>query len=429
MYWQKRKDRSGKIYYSFVQWDPVNRRNIRLRASEVPADIATDAQADEFCRLRDAETEAAKFRIQRKLAWKKKFYDFEELLAIFETEVKRRAPNSWQGPMYYFQQYALDFFLNKKQCNNLNNWPLFFEEFRDWLMTVKTGKRTKGNGLAYSSRNNVIGAVNLFLDVMYRKGKCDPPQKCQKFSRHLLNWRNAEHVIADEEAAVIIQRLRDLDDTGLAADFFTVLLNTGMRLGEGLGLSLADFFPGSPDNKLIRGALERHGLNCLGYISLESQLSKTVKPRKDDGTVGRKPLKGRKRVEASASRVVPILDKATFNVLARRFNEQTDHLISRRYGDSKSDYLLFNGIDKNRFSRLLREAYQGTRFTHKSPHCARHTFATNFAGMTNADTGLCRLVLGHRDEDTTLGYVHLFEQINRQVRAKKLVQSKIQLIS
>lgn len=85
-------------------------------------------------------------------------------------------------------------------------------------------------------------------------------------------------------------------------------------------------------------------------------------------------------------------------------------------------------MDKNRFSRLLREAYQGTRFTHKSPHCARHTFATNFAGMTNADTGLCRLVLGHRDEDTTLGYVHLFEQINRQARAKELVKTKIALV-
>jgi hypothetical protein len=129
MYWQKRKDRSGTIYYSFVQWNPVERKNTRLRASEVPADISTDAHADAFCRLRDAESEAAKFRIQRKLAWKKKFYDFEELLSIFETEAKHRAPNSWQGTIYYLQQYGFDFFLNKKQCNNLNNWPLFFLYF------------------------------------------------------------------------------------------------------------------------------------------------------------------------------------------------------------------------------------------------------------------------------------------------------------
>ncbi|MBK8202819.1 MAG: tyrosine-type recombinase/integrase [Bdellovibrionales bacterium] len=428
MYWEKRKDRAGNAYYSFVQWDPVNRRNIRLRTSEVPGSITTDSQADIFCRLREAEEEAAKVRIQRKLEWKKKFYDFEELLSIFEIEAKRRAPNSWQGPMYYLQQYGLDFFLNKKQCNNLNNWGLFFEEFRDWLLTVKTGKRTKSQGLAYSSRNNIIGAVNLFLDVMFRKGKWEQVAKCQKFARHLLAWRNADHVIADDEASIITQRLREVDVTGLAADFYVVLLNTGMRLGEGLSLSLADFFPGSPDNKIIRGALDRHDLKSFGYISLESQLANAIKPRKESGVVVRKPLKGRKRVDARASRVIPILDKETFNILARRFNEQTELIADGKFGNSKSDYLLFDGLDKNRFSRLLREAYTGMRFSHKSPHCARHTFATKFAGFTNADTGLCRLVLGHRDEDTTLGYVHLFEQINRQARAKVLVKSKIALI-
>ena len=69
-----------------------------------------------------------------------------------------------------------------------------------------------------------------------------------------------------------------------------------------------------------------------------------------------------------------------------------------------------------------------TAFKHKSPHCARHTFATNLAGLTHADTGFCRLVLGHKDEDTTLGYVHLFEQINRQARSKVLVKTKIALV-
>src|SRR4051794_34092737 len=129
MYWVRRNDRQGKSYYSFVQWDPKQRRNIRLRRSEVPANVATDAQADAFCKVREAETEAAKFRIERKLSWQKTFYNFEDLLEIFEIELKRRAPNSWRGPLYYFRQYALDFFLNEKQSNNINNWPLYFEEF------------------------------------------------------------------------------------------------------------------------------------------------------------------------------------------------------------------------------------------------------------------------------------------------------------
>lgn len=428
MRWEKRKDRYGKPYYSFSHWDPITRKNIRLKRAETPANILTDAQAAEFCRLRQAEDEASKFRIQRKLAWQKKFYDFEKLLEIFEAESKVRAPNSWQAPLYYLKQYALDFFLNHKQCNNLNNWPLFFEEFRDWLMTVGTGKRTKGGGLAYSSRNSVIGAVNLFLDVMARKGKCEQAPKCRKFPRHLMNRRSAEDVISDDEAKIIHRRLVDIDETGLAADFFAVLLHSGLRFGEALGLSLADFSPGLPEVVLIKGAVSRHGLQCFGYISLESQVANTIRPRAVDGRVPRKPLKGRKRIDAKSSRTIPILDKQAFNALARRFNEQTDLLERGKFGSSKNDYLLFDGLEKNRFSRFLREAYEGTSFKQKSPHCARHSFATNLAGITHADTGFCRLVLGHKDEETTLGYVHLFEQINRQARAKVLVKSKIALV-
>ena len=243
-----------------------------------------------------------------------------------------------------------------------------------------------------------------------------------------MNRRTAEDVISDEDAKIIHQRLVDLDDTGVVADFFLVLLHSGLRLGEGLGISLADFSPGVPEVALVKGAIQRHSLQCFGFIALESQVANTIHPRSRDGKVPRKPLKGRKRIDAKGSRTIPILDKQAFNSLARRFNDQTELLENGKFGTSKSDYLLFDGLDKNRFSRLLREAYEGLSFKHKSPHCARHTFATNLAGITHADTGFCRLVLGHKDEDTTLGYVHLFEQINRQARSKVLVKSKIALV-
>ena len=431
MYWERRNGADGNLQYCFIYWDPKAKANIRLKQADVPQDIETDMQADAFCRLKEAETEASKMRIARKLAWQKKFYDFEELLKIFEKEVQKRAPNSWQGQMYYLEHYGLDFFLNKKQSNNLNNWPLHFEEFRDWLLTVKTGKTTKTGGLAYSSRNNVIGSVNIFLDIMFRKGKCDIQPKCQKFPRHLLNRRDAEHVISDAEAKTITSLLEQGGETRseLAADFFVVLLNTGLRLGEGLGISLADFFPGAPDNHYTKGSLERHNLKCLGYIALESQLANSRRARLPDGTVPRKPLKGRKRVDAKASRMIPVFDRKAFNALAKRYNEQSEMMEKTTFGTNKSDYLLFGGLDKNLFYRLLTEAYGKSKFKHKSAHCARHSYATKLAGLTNADTGLCRLVLGHRDEDTTLGYVHLFEQINRQARAGVQVKNKIELVS
>lgn len=428
MYWQKRKNRLGETYYSFVQWDSVSRKNVRLRASEVPSDITTDAQADAFCRLREAEEEASKLRIQRKLAWQKKYYDFTELIYIFEIEAKKRAPNSWQGPLYYLQQYALDFFLNEKQCNNLNNWPLYFEEFRDWLMTVPPSKTTKTGKLSFSSKNNIIGSVNLFLSIMNKKGKSNKVEKCQKFPRHLLNRRDASDVISHEESKVILNNLEEVDGD-LSRDFFLLLLNSGLRLSEALGLSILDFFPGSPKEKIISGALDRHDLNCYGYISLESQLKNPVSPRNTRGEVLRKPLKGRKRINAKASRIIPIFDKETFNALAKRYNRKIDEFEIEKFGKKKSNYLLFEGLNKNKFSSVLKKAYRGTSYKIKSAHCARHTFATHFAGMTNADTGLCRLVLGHKDEETTLSYVHLFEQINRNARAKQLIKKKIDLVS
>lgn len=429
MYWQKRKDRSGKIYYSFIQWDPVNRKNIRLRASEVPADITTDAGADEFCRVRDAEHEATRFRIERKLVWQKKFYDFEKLQKIFESEIKKRAPNSWRQVLYFLKQYVFDFFLNHKQSNNLNNWYLYFEEFRDWLEQAQPSQQTKTGQLSYSSKNHAISTLNTFLDVMHRKGKMEMAPKCQKFASHLIGRRTVDDVLSDEEIDVIHARLRELDPTELAADFFLVLVNTGLRLGEGLGISMADFFPDElRDDKLAR-ALKMCDVKSIGYISLESQLKDGGKPRGSDGTVRRKPLKGRRKIEPGLGRIVPLVSRRVFNILAKRWNQQRELLEAKKHGKEPSDYLLFDGLTNASYSRILVAAYTGTRFRHKSPHCARHTFATNFAGLVCGNPLICAMVLGHKDQETTMGYIHLYEAINRKARSQELRREPIKIIA
>lgn len=426
MYWQKRTTNKDITYYSFIQWDPVTKKNIRLKQADVPANITSDKQADEFCRLREAETQSVQARLQQKLEWKNKFYNFGELFKIFKVEAMKRAPNSYVSLLYYLEQYGFDFFLNHKQCKNLNLWHLYYDDFRDWLMTTKTVKSTKNNNtLSYNSQNNIIGGVNLFLEIMYRKGKCAQAPKCPKHPKHLLKFRDASDVIDAAEAVIIMEELKRLDRTELSSDFFLFLLNSGLRLGEGLSISLSDFYPGTPENKIIKGALERHKLETFGYLSLESQLEDATQARDFNGNVPRKALKGRKRIDARSSRIIPILDKTTYNALIRRFNNQCDLYTKHKYGTDRSNYLLFDGLGKNRFSRLLREAYEKTTFKSKTPHCCRHTYATQLAGTSNADTMLCRLILGHKDEDTTLGYVHLFEQINRQSRTKYLVTTKL----
>lgn len=429
MYWEKRIDRSGKPYYGFIYFDSKLGKNVRLRRHEVPSDILTDAQADAFCRLRESEHEAAKLRIQRKLEWQSKFYKFDELLDLFKTDSKLRAPNSWVQSLYYLEHYAFDFFLNVKQSNNLNNWPMYFEELRDWLLTVQTSRTTKTGVLAYSSRNHVVRALNTFIDVMIRKGKMAPgAPKCRGFDSSLMNKRTIDDVLTQEEVVFIHGRLKELDESLLAADLFLVSVNTGLRLGEGLGLSLADVFQGEPSDNTFVNSMKKNSLSCAGFISLGSQLFDAHNPRGEDGLVQRKPLKGRKRIGDDFGRVVPLLEKEVFNAIARRFNEQNRCFKHRLYGDRQADYLLFNGLNKNGYTNLLRKAYEGSAYRYKSPHCARHTFATRFAGLTCGDFFLCKAVLGHRDIETTMDYVHIFAALNKAARSKEQVEDGMMLI-
>lgn len=428
MRWEKRRDKKGETYYSFVYYDKKLKKNVRLRREEVPASITTDRQADEFCRLREAEHESAKLRIQRKLAWQKKFYDFDKIMAVFEPEIKKRAVNSWETVLYYLKQYVLDFYLNHKQSNNLNNWHLHFDDFRSWLEKVEPSHRTKTGKLSYSTRNHIIGALNTFLEVMHRKRMVAELHKCPKFAGHLLAKRTVDDVLGDEEMDFIEKRLREIEPTGLAADFFVILNSTGLRIGEGLALSMADFFPDEITDEKLRRPLNLCGIESHGYITIESQLKHPGKPKDKNGRVSRKPLKGRKRIEPESGRTIPVISAKVFNILARRWNEQNELVAKRTHGENPLDYLLFDGLTKNNYARYLVSAYKGTKYRHKSPHCSRHTFSTNFAGMAGGNPLLCKLVLGHKDIETTMRYIHLYESINRKARTRELRKTPIKLV-
>lgn len=415
MYWQKRKDRNGKEYFSFAYHDPVLGRNVRLRRREVPFGIDTEEKADQFCRLKEAEHEAARIRIQRKLEWKNKFYDFANLVEQFTVEIKRMAPNSWENSLYYLEHYAFPFFLGDKQCNNLNNWSALYDEFREWLDVRRTSRGDKS--LSYSTKNHVISALNSFMVVMKKKGQVAEIDKCQKFPGHLLKVRSGEDVLSKYEAEDIYSRLLDISHD--SADFFWVLLHSGMRLSEGLGISIDDVYEGEVTHEVLRKLLNRRELESFGYVTLWSQLAEGNNYR-EGHRVLRKPLKGRRKIDSSSGRTIPILDKRTFNILVRRFNICTKQFESRVYGDEPRDYLLFDGLTKGTFASHLVRAYRagGSKYRPKSAHCLRHTFATELAGLSLGDNTLCKNVLGHRDEETTERYVHLFEQINQQAKMK-----------
>lgn len=425
MSWEWRTDRGGKKYRSFSYYDPTTKGRYRLPKKEVPDAILfdpspeADKQADDFDRLRMAENEAAKLRIQKRLEWQNKFYDFDSLLKnVYLDAIKERVPNNWENNVYYVEQFVLPFFLTEKQSNNMNNWPLYFGEFRKWLakLTVsKGGNRT----YALATQNHVISALNAYMEIMYEKRLiAERADKCPKYAQEMLPVKGVEFVIEDQEQLDIEEAIRELNP--VHADAYFVKRKTGMRLGELIGLSLADIHRGKPDHKIINDLLNAYGLKAYGYIYLLSQVADTTKYRGNNGELLRKPMKHRKTMSDKDARTIPLFEKATAEVIKARFDLAVQQYKKRVFGSELKNYQLFDGIEEQQFVRDLKKAYENVaqkkkkKYVYKSPHSCRHTFATWLAGNTLGTTGLCRLVLGHKNERVTEKYVHIFQSINRK---------------
>lgn len=427
MYWEKRKNVKGEHYYSFVYFNRNIGKTVRLKKSEVPSGITTDKRADEFCRIKEAEIESVKLRIQKKLEWKSKFYDFNELLDIYKNEMQKRAPNTWENSCYFLEQYVFPFFLGERQSNNINNWSLFYQDFIDWLIQVKPAKG-KSDTVSYSTKNHIITALNNFMVVMKLKNKIERVDKCQKFQAHLVELRDIDDVYSDEEVKEICFQLDQIKIGH--SDLFKVLLGTGLRISECLGLSLEDFYLGEPDHETLKNSLNRHGIKTLGYLVLESQIGHKSKVRDNNGVVYRKPLKGRKRIKTGEGRIIPIFDRDIFNILANRYNAQLERLNANVYGTDSKNYLLFDGFTRNTLNAALTSIYSrlSHKYKKKCQHCCRHTFSTKFVGMTCGDFFLAKAILGHKDVDTTMRYVHIFEAINRKVKSRVQIRKGIAII-
>lgn len=131
MYIQQRTDRQGNTYFSFNYVDE-NGKRIRLKKSEHPH-FETYEEALTWAKSQDAYRTARKARLERKLAWKKKHYQFADLSQGYLKWQKEKAPNSYESSLYMLEQYVFAFFLNVKQASNVNDWHLSFREFVDWL--------------------------------------------------------------------------------------------------------------------------------------------------------------------------------------------------------------------------------------------------------------------------------------------------------
>lgn len=422
MYWQWRGKTSQRRVFMF--YDSVQKKNVRLRVGEIPPTISSDEDADAFCRQKESEIESSKIRILRRLKWKSRYHNFEELMEIFKNERVKESPNNWKNDIYYMEHYVLNFFINQNTFANMNDWYYHFEDFKSWLEKVKT---VKGNStLAYSTKNQCIKALNAFLKIMNRKNKIDRVTKCPQFARHLENSKSSEEVISETDAVKIYSELKGIN--ALAADLFFILVNTGLRINEGLGLCLDNLIQGDVENKTFHEQLIRHGVNYVGYISLESQPASSTNIRDKNKIVPRKALKGRRTIDPKNNRLIPLINKQVFNTLGKLYFTQRELFQQKKFGDNPKDYLLFDGLNKQRFGNYLRQACQNLRLRNFTPHSCRHTFATQFTGMTFGNVFLCQMVLGHRDLGTSRKYIHIWEQIHKNTKSAQQLKTGIHLI-
>ncbi|MDR3606150.1 MAG: site-specific integrase [Oligoflexia bacterium] len=186
--------------------------------------------------------------------------------------------------------------------------------------------------------------------------------------------------------------------------------------------------PGGANNKSLDAQLKKEGIEYFGYLLLESQPINGVELRNKDGIVERKPLKGKRVISSQNSRTIPILDKECFNILAELWLQKKELLNKRVYGTDPKNYLLFEGLNKFTFGNLLRSVCRRHKIGPYTPHCCRHTFATEFTGMVMGNIFLCQLVLGHADTSTTRKYIHLWEQVQKDLKSEAQLREGISLI-
>ncbi len=364
-----------------------------------------------------------------RLEWQTKYHNLDEYLEKFAVFQKENAPNSWQNDVHYLKVYGFHFFLTESSINNINQWYLKFDEFKAWLKIVKPLKYNK-KVLSLNTQQKVIKALNRFLDFAYQKNWIDHPRKCVGFSRDETSVVTADDIFREDEIETIYQALQTVRPA--SADLFWVSIHTGLRANEAIGLCLDFILQGEIDgaaSRHVHDALTMHGLgNYHGYIALESQPVKGSVKR-TVGAVERKPLKHRKRKGLDSTRIIPIFDAKTWNILADRHEAAGQQLEREKVCGATHltgmDMLLFQGITQAMFYNDLSAVLKRLHLRHRSPHKTRHTFFTWFYPKVNEDRYLAKMVGGHKDDRDITRYNHVNEEISREQKLKVQKRQKL----
>ena len=396
---------NNKYVYRYRTAEGKNRR--------VPIDSyaqpRNEKEANSTLNILESKYDEGKIREKEQRAWHEKYYNFIDLVSIFDSIRSKEAPNSWESKKHWFG-YVLHYFLNIKQIPNLNEWKYHFEDFKEHLLTVSPVRFKSKKVLSYASKNHVINELNCFMKIMAKRHKCDQQPKLETFSAKLVdNFKDAESIVDDTEFITVYNSFNLIDKDHAA--FYYLLKETGMRFNELRGISLNDVRSGLPPEDAMVRLFNSGGIkskDIKGYIVLRHQ----PVIRKPRGSVEYKALKSKPKISNKFNRYIPIINKKAWDVIKEQVKKTRPLYEKEEYGKSLDNYCFwFDSVTKNTFSSRLKKAYTDTAYKYKSAHCLRHTRATELARLDFTEQ-LAKMILGHTSK-TTQRYIHLNDMMEK----------------
>ncbi len=403
-----------------MYWDSTEKKNKRIPKNQVPSDVDTFQKAEDFAKQWMARVDSVAHRIAKRLDYKKAYFEFEKLEESFSIYMQKKSPVDWSNSVSDLKYYVFNFFLNEKNCPNINDWHLHYFDFMEWLETKSVSIKGKRK-ISYSQMNSAISSLNNFIDYLIKRNKINPgAPKCRRFEQSKIKRRGIEDVLSSNEASDLLFELNIIDDE--VADFVSIVMGIGARYSEALGLSLENIYQGEPDNQTLKNILMQYDLKCLGYLNFYTQLVNPSKPRDAMGVVQRKALKHRKKIDVADSRIVPVFKAQLWDLLVDKYNKCIQDYNQRRHGERFDNYLLFDGLSEGRINTALIAAYKKlAQYKRKTIHCLRHTYTTELSGLVSGDHRLFEIIVGHKDAKTTASYNHLHKSIALSISAKRTV--------
>ena len=327
----------------------------------------------------------------------------------------KKAPRSARQDLSMLTNLVLPYFAVEQELKDPREWFLRSKRFKAWLLNREEGAKTAaGEPISVSTANKAINSLNKFgewlVDFEYINEADYRPLKA--YSASMQNKKGADDLVDEQEFHLVRERLRK-DDNPLWAELWLVQYWTGMRINELVGLTLNFLSPEAPQE--VHDVITAAGLPIYGAILLDSQPAQDHIKRIGQ-QIPRTPLKWRDKISPRNSRVIPVVNKEVWNILARRHEEQMKLYDRAVWGDNPAQYLLFEGAQKLKYTMKIMEAYERVGLTPKGSHSLRHTRITAWTALSIPDK-IMELIFGNKAQARE-GYIHLVEVLNRKAQEK-----------